>query len=165
MLTHQDFSVLVLVLCNTICLSINGKTLFVVPWLCDTSDEIFQVEIHQACIIVFVFFSKESELVMLIETCCSGKGVDCYKPASCPVSMGENELHTIKHYTAYTLTNIFFTYSKTSDLYSRIVVALLTKRYLTVNAIADAFLCFIQSDDIIQKTIVGCKSSISFRRL
>ena len=30
--------------------------------------EIFQVEIHQACIIVFVFICKESELVVLIET-------------------------------------------------------------------------------------------------
>ena len=30
--------------------------------------EIFQVEIHQTCIIVFVFICKESELVVLIET-------------------------------------------------------------------------------------------------
>ena len=69
--------------------------------------------------------------------------------------MGKNELYTIKHYTSYTLSHIFFVNSKTSNFYSRIVVALLTKRYLTVNAVANAFLSFIQPDDIVQQTIIS----------
>jgi len=105
--------------------------------------EIFQVEIHQACIIVFVFLCKKTELIMLVESCCGGKGINCYKSASCAVTMSKNELYTIKHYTSYTLTHIFFVNSKTSNFYSRIVVTMLTERYLTVNAVANAFLCFI----------------------
>ena len=33
--------------------------------------------------------------------------------------MGKNELYTIKHYTSYTLSHIFFVNSKTSNFYKQ----------------------------------------------
>ncbi len=121
----------------------------------DVLTEIFQVEIHQACIIFLVFLSKESELVVLVESCCSSKGINCNKSASCPVAMSKNELYSIKHYTSYTLPNIFFANSKTSNFYSRIVITLLAEWNFSVDTITYALLSFIQTNDIIQQTIIS----------
>ena len=91
--------------------------------------EIFQVEIHQACIIVFVFICKESELVVLIETSCSGKGINCYKSASCPIPMSEQIFYTVQDKTANALSFISLTNSQTPNFNSGIVVTLLAELY------------------------------------
>ena len=78
------------------------------------STEIFQVEIHQTCIVVLVFLCKETEFVTLVEPRCCSERIYCYKATTCSISMSKYVLHTIKYESAYSLASILFVYSQTS---------------------------------------------------
>ena len=61
------------------------------------STEIFQVKVHQTCIIVLVFLCKETEFVTLVEPRCCSERIYCYKATTSSISMGKYVLHTIKY--------------------------------------------------------------------
>ena len=57
------------------------------------STEIFQVKVHQTCIIVLVFLCKETEFVTLVEPRCCSERIYCYKATTSSISMGKYVLH------------------------------------------------------------------------
>ena len=59
------------------------------------SAEIFQVEVHQSCIVVLVFLCKETEFVTLVEPRCCSERIYCNKATTCSISMSKYVLQEI----------------------------------------------------------------------
>ena len=119
------------------------------------STEIFQVKVHQTCIIVLVFLCKETEFVTLVEPRCCSERIYCYKATTCSISMSKYVLHTIKYESAYSLASILFVYSQTSYLNGGIMIPLFAERYLAIDAVTYALLCLIKTNNIVQQTIIS----------
>ena len=64
---------------------------------------------------------------MLVESCCSGKGINSYESASCPIAMSEQIFYTVQDKTANALSFISLTNCQTSNFNSGIVVTLLAE--------------------------------------
>ena len=121
----------------------------------ENSTEIFQVEVHQTCIIVLVFLCKETEFVTLVEPRCCSERIYCNKATTCSISMSKYVLYTIQYESAYSLAGILFVYSQTSHFNGGIMIPLFAERYLTIDAITHALICLIKTNDIVQQTIIG----------
>ena len=119
------------------------------------SSEIFQVEVHQTCIIILVFLCKETEFVTLVEPRCCSECIYCYKATTCSISMSKYVLHTIKYEAAYSLASIHFIYSQTSHFNGGIMIPLFAERYLAIDAVTYALLSLIKTNNIVQQTIIG----------
>ena len=86
---------------------------------------------------------------MLVESCCSGKGINSYESASCPIAMSEQIFYTVQDKTANALSFISLTNSQTPNFNSGIVVTLLAEWNFSIDTIAYTLFSFIQTDDII----------------
>ena len=119
------------------------------------TDKIFQIEIHQTCIFAGILLGEETKAITFVKASGGSKSINGDKSASSPIAMSKDMLHIVYYVSSYPLPSVCLADSKTSHLYSRIVIALFAERYFSIDAITYTLLRFAQPNNVIQQTEIS----------